>query len=239
MKKITLALLFIATLVSCENKETNKEANVHITGDVKGLSQGKLYLQKIEDTTLIIIDSITIKGDSKFESHIKLESPEVLYLFLDRGQTNSVDNSLPFFAEPGNISIETTLKHFFADAKITGSKNHDFWVKFKEMNSRFNDENLALMAKRLKNELKPNTKTTDSIQVAYEKLLKRKYRYTAHFASTHGNAAIAPYLALSEIADINLSYLDTIHKNMKPEVAKTKYGKMLTKYIKERKASEK
>ena len=107
------------------------------------------------------------------------------------------------------------------------------------MNSRFNDENLALMAKRLKNELKPNTKTTDSIQVAYEKLLKRKYRYTAHFASTHGNAAIAPYLTLSEIADINLSYLDTIHKNMKPEVAKTKYGKMLTKYIKERKASEK
>lgn len=239
MKKITLALLFIATLVSCENKETNKEANVHITGDVKGLSQGKLYLQKIEDTTLIIIDSITIKGDSKFESHIKLESPEVLYLFLDRGQTNSVDNNLPFFAEPGNITIETTLKHFFADAKITGSKNHDLWVKFKEMNSRFNDENLTLMEKRLKNELKPNQKTSDSIQVAYEKLLKRKYRYTAHFASTHGNAAIAPYLALSEIADINLSYLDTIQKNMKPEIAKTKYGKMLTKFIKERKASEK
>ena len=34
----------------------------------------------------------------------------MLYLFLDRGQTNSIDNNLPFFAEPGNIKIETTLK---------------------------------------------------------------------------------------------------------------------------------
>ena len=52
----------------------------------------------------------------------------MLYLFLDRGQTKSIDNSLPFFAEPGNIKIETSLKHFFADAKITGSKNHDLWM---------------------------------------------------------------------------------------------------------------
>ncbi len=239
MKKIVLALLLVTALVSCEKKEINKDANVHITGDVKGLSQGKLYLQRIKDTTLTIIDSIIITGDSKFESHIKLDSPEVLYLFLDRGQTNSMDNNLPFFAEPGNISIETTLKHFFSDAKITGSKNHDLWMEFKKINTRFNDENLALIEKRLKNELKPNQKTTDSIQTAYDKLLKRKYRYTAHFAATHGNAAIAPYLALSEIADINLTYLDTIQKSMKPEVAKTMYGKMLTKFVKDRKALEK
>mgnify|MGYP002663445046 FL=1 len=203
------------------------------------MSQGKLYLQKIEDTTLVIIDSIQINGDSKFESHIKLDSPEMLYLALDRGQTNSIDNSLPFFAEPGNITIETTLKHFFADAKVKGSKNHDLWIEFKKINDRFNDENLVLMEKRLQNELKPNPTTTYSIEAAYEKLLKRKYRYTAHFATTHGDAAIAPYLALSEIANINMTYLDTIQKSMKPEVAHSKYGKIFTDFVKERKATEK
>ena len=239
MKKIFLAVIALITLIACDKKETVEGANVHITGNVEGLSQGKLYLQKIEDTTLVIIDSIQINGDSKFESHIKLDSPEMLYLALDRGQTNSIDNSLPFFAEPGNITIETTLKHFFADAKVKGSKNHDLWIEFKKINDRFNDENLVLMEKRLQNELKPNPTTTDSIEVTYEKLLKRKYRYTAHFATTHGDAAIAPYLALSEIANINITYLDTIQKSMKPDVAKSKYGKMLTDFVKERKTTEK
>ncbi len=239
MKKIALAAFTLFTLFACEKKETIEGANVHITGNIEGLGQGKLYIQKIQDSTLVVLDSIQIKGDSHFESHLQLDSPEMLYLFLDRGQTNSIDNSLPFFAEPGTISIETTLKHFFADAKIKGSKNHDLWVEFNKINKRFNDENLNLIEKRLKNDLKPNQKTADSIETAYQKLLIRKYRYTANYAVTHGEYEIAPYLALSEIADITIPYLDTIQKSMKPKVAQSKYGKMLTQYIKERKVTEK
>jgi len=237
MKKTFLVVIAVIVLIACKEKDNN--ANVYITGNVDGLSQGKLYLQKIEDTTLVIIDSIQIKGNSKFETYIRLDSPEMLYLTLDRGQTNSIDNTLPFFAEQGNITIETTLKHFFADAKVKGSKNHDLWIEFKKINDRFNDENLVLIEKRLQNELKPNSTSTDSIETVYKNLLNRKYRYTTHFAITHGDAVIAPYLALSEIANINMTYLDTIQKSMKPDVAKSKYGKMLIEFIKERKATEK
>lgn len=239
MKKIVLSLLTIITFIACEKKNGAEGANVHITGNVEGLGQGKLYIQKIQDSALVILDSIIIKGDSKFESNIKLESPEMLYLFLDRGQTNSIDNNLMFFAEPGNIKIETTLKEFFAGAKISGSKSHDLWVEFNKINRRFNEENLTLIEKRLKNELKPNQVTSDSIETAYQNLLKRKYRYTANFAVNHSDNSIAPYLALSEIANINITYLDTIQKSMKPDVAKSKYGKMLTEYVKERKTTEK
>ena len=238
MKKIIFAALTMITFISCEKKEGVDGTNLHITGNIEGLGQGKLYIQKIQDSTLVVLDSIQIKGDSHFESHLQLESPEMLYLFLDRGQTNSI-NSLPFFAEPGTISIETTLKHFFADAKIKGSKNHDLWVEFNKINSRFKEENLNLIEKRLKNDLKPNPKRADSIEAAYKKILIRKYRYTANYAVTHGEYEIAPYLALSEIADITIPYLDTIQKSMKPKVAQSKYGKMLTQYIKERKAIEK
>lgn len=237
MKKIVLAVIAVITLIACK-EEVNSDANVHITGDVKGLSKGKLYVQRIQDSTLIILDSILINGNSKFESHINLESPEMLYLFLDRGQTNSIDNNLPFFAEPGNIKIETTLQHFFADAKIIGSKNHDLWKKFDSINKKFVNQNLSLMAKRFKNDLKPSQKTADSIENEYHKLLKRKYRYTAHFAITHADKEIAPYLALSEISNINIPYLDTIQKSMTPDVAKSKYGKMLSEYVKERKEIE-
>jgi hypothetical protein len=184
-KSLALALVII-TIISCSKKEKG-DTNLHLTGNIEGLNQGKLYIQQIKDSSLVILDSIFIKGDSKFDTNIKIESPEMLYMFLDRGQTNSIDNNLLFFAEPGEMHIETTLKSFFADAKITGSKNHDLYVDFTKMRSKFNDKKMELYAKELENLTEKNTKTQDSIMDANEKLIRRKYLYIANFASTHAD----------------------------------------------------
>ena len=238
MKKILLLGISLMTLVACK-KEDNKSGSLHLTGDIKGLSQGKLYIQKIQDTAFVVLDSIEFKGKSTFETNIDIDQPEVLYFFLDRGQTNSIDNNLAFFAEPGEMTFNSKLKEFYASAKITGSKNQELWDEFKVMNSKFTNENLSIIQKRLENELNFNAKTQDSIDNAYQKLLTRKYRYVAQFASTHGDYEIAPYLALSEIADINVSFLDTIASKMNPKVAESKYGKMLMDHIRDRKELEK
>ena len=104
MKKLILALVSVFLLTSCE-KEVSKN-NLHITGTIKGLKKGTLYIQRVVDTSLVAIDTITIDGSSTFESDIELKSPEMLYLFLDRGVSNSLDNNLLFFAEPGKINID-------------------------------------------------------------------------------------------------------------------------------------
>ena len=59
MKKLVLALFAISVIVACKQEE-NTDTNVHISGNIKGLSQGKLFLQKLQDSTLITIDSINI-----------------------------------------------------------------------------------------------------------------------------------------------------------------------------------
>ncbi|WP_264559494.1 DUF4369 domain-containing protein [Flavobacterium sp. N2270] len=236
MKKIFITGISLITLIACNKNEEG--SNLHLTGNIEGLSQGKIYIQKIQDTAFVILDSIEIKGDSKFESHITLEEPEMLYLTLDRGQSNSIDNSLPFFAEKGKMNINSKLKEFYNAAKITGSKNQELLEEFNSFNSKFNDENLILTEKRIKNQISKNISTADSINTAFDRLKIRKYRYTANFASTHGEHEIAPYLAVSEIADINIAYLDTIQKHLSPSVTKSKYGKMLDEHIKARKASE-
>jgi hypothetical protein len=238
MTKNIIALgLIIISLVSC-NKKDNDGKNLHLTGNIKGLSQGKLYIQQVKDSSLVILDSILIKGDSNFESYLNIESPEMLYLFLDRGQTNSIDNNLPFFAEPGEMKIETTLNSFFADAKITGSKNQVLYDEFKQMMTKFNDKNMGLVEKELENYKTQNKNNMDSISIEANKLTRKKYLYIANFATIHSDSEIAPFLALSEIADINVRYLDSIDFKMKPEIAKSKYGKMLKSYIEERKKTE-
>jgi hypothetical protein len=232
MKKLLLAILSITILVSCENKS---ETNLQITGNVKGLQKGTLYLKKLGDSTFVTIDSMKIDGKSDFESNINLESPEMLYLFLDRGQTNSGDNNLMFFAEPGKINIATDLEYFYSKAVITGSKNNELYETYKKISSKYNEQQLELTVAKLKAQKNKQLDLIASIDEKSNAILKRKYLYAINFAVTNKEYEVAPYIALSEINDATIMYLDTIQKSMSPKVAKSRYGVMLTKYIGERK----
>lgn len=236
MKYSIAALLALLLITSCEKKESDK--NLHIVGNIKGLKKGTLYIQKVIDTSLVAIDTIQIDGDSHFTSDIDLKSPEMFYLFLDRGVTNSLDNNLPFFVEPGTITIETELERFLSGAKITGSKNNDKYQEFKKVKTRFTDENLVLMEQKLNAFKNNNTKVIDSIELLQDRNTRRFYLYTTNFAVTNKDFELAPYLALSEIPDINFKFLDTIQKSMTPKVAQSYYGKKLTTYHSARKKAE-
>jgi hypothetical protein len=154
-----------------------------------------------------------------------------MYLFLDRGVSNSLDNNLLFFAEPGDISIETNLENYIADAKVTGSKNQDLYYEYKKVDKRFQDESLTLIEKKFKAMKNKNESELTSIVAKQETNIKRKYLYATNFAINNKDYEVAPYIALSEIYDINLKYLDTIHKSLSPKVAQSLYGKKLTEYI--------
>ncbi|WP_166921746.1 DUF4369 domain-containing protein [Flavobacterium poyangense] len=236
MKKSIIAFVTLALLASCDKKETTD--GLHLTGNIKGLKNGTLYIQRVADTSLVAIDSIKIDGNSTFEKDIKLDSPEMLYLFLDRGVTNSLDNNILFFAEPGNLNIETNLDNFIAAAKITGSKNQELYEEYKKINSRFIDENLSMVESKFKALKRQDQKAVDSIDAKQQSNIKRKYLYATNFAINHKDHEIAPYIALAEIYDINVKFLDTIQKSMTPKVAQSLYGKKLTKYVSEIKKQE-
>lgn len=229
MKKTIFAVVSLVLLVSCNQKES--KGNVHITGNIKGLKSGTLYIQRVVDSSLVAIDTITINGSSTFASDIDLKSPEMLYLFLDRGVTNSMDNNILFFAEEGNINIETNLDNYLADAKITGSKNQELLDEYKKINTRFKDESLTLIEQKFNAIKSKNTKAVDSISAKQDSNIKRRYLYATNFAINNKDHEIAPYIALSEIYDINIKYLDTIQKSMTPKVAQSLYGKKLTEYV--------
>jgi len=236
MKNSIIAFATLLLLVACNKKEST--TNLHITGNVKGLKEGTLYIQRYADSALVAIDSIKIDGNSAFESNIDLKSPEMLYLYLDKGVTNSLDNNIMFFAEPGTINIETNLDSFIAGAKITGSKNQELYEQYRKINSRFTDENLTLIEQKFKALKSNNQKAADSITELQENNIKRKYLYATNFAVTHKDNEVSPYIALAEIYDINVKYLDTIQKTMTPKVANSFYGKKLTKYVNAIKESE-
>jgi len=237
MQKISIALLSLLFLSSCSEKKSDK--NLQITGYIKGLKKGTLYIQKIKDTAFIPLDTIAINGDSHFTSEMNIDSPEMYYLFLDRGVTNSLDNNLPFFAEKGKINIETSLDFFTSDCKITGSKNQALYDEYKKIASSYVDQDLELIKKKFNAYKDGKNAELNAIEDQQKNIKKRKYLYTTNFAVNHRDYEVAPYVALAEIYDINLIYLDTIQKSLTPKVANSLYGKKLAALIAERKKMEK
>jgi hypothetical protein len=235
--KLLISLCVSLLLLSCAKKEL--PGNLHLSGHVAGLKKGTIYIQKVVDSSLVILDTIQINGDSHFTSNLTIDSPEMYYLFLDRGVSNSLDNNLAFFAEAGNITIETSLDYFLADAKVTGSKNHEKYDEYKQVMARYNDIKLTLLEEKFKAYKNKNTKAVDSIQVLENDNTKREYLYTTNFALNHKDFEVAPFVTLSNIANVNLNYLDTIQKSMEPQVAKSLYGKKLIQLYKERRQTEK
>lgn len=228
MKRLTF-IIGLLVAFSC----AKDPSNFTLKGHIKDLKKGTVYLLKVEDSTLVAIDSININGNSQFELHTQLDGPEVLYLQLDK---NGKENMfIPFFADQGVTEINTTLKHFSIDAKIKGSKQQDKLEEYKAIMSQFRDKNLELIKDNLEAQRTQDSSQINISQSAQNNLIVRKYLYTINFAINNKNSEIAPYLAVSEISDANIKYLDTINNALPHEIKSSKYGKALQELIDERK----
>lgn len=234
MKHLILSLTTALVLMSCAEK--NADANTHIAGTIKGFSSGMVYLQQMNDSTLVTIDSVQMKSDSKFKFDFNLDSPQLMYLELNRGTTKSIDNNLPLFVEPGSITVDSDLEHFYANAKITGSKNHQLFEDFQKINTKYKGELLDISKEKFDAVRFNRLHDVDSIDNKFDQKLKRKYLYAINFALTNKEYEVAPYVALAELSDANIKYLDSISKSVSPKVAESRYGKLLTELIKARKS---
>ena len=233
MKKIAFIFL-VVFMAACSSEETN----LVVQGKVQGLKKGTLYLQKIEDTTLITIDSVVVNGDESFLFETYIEDPQVLYLYLNKKDNSKFDDRVLFFAEPGEMALNTTLKNFETDVIVEGSENQKKLTQYREMMKRFNERNLELIKENLMAQKSQNNDSIEATVKEYESLIKRRYLYTVNFALNNKDFEIAPYLAISEVYDANIKYLDTIYNSLSPQVKDSRYGKSLQKFLKERKQQE-
>lgn len=235
MKRIFTAALIAIFMVSCAGTTEN---TMNVSGNVKGLKKGMLYLQHIADSTLVNIDSLDVKGDGNFSFTTELESPEIFYLYLDKEDNNDINDRITFFAEPGDIVINTSWNTFDLNAKITGSKTQEKLEEYQKVMSRFNTIDLENIRSSLDPKNQNNPAAMDSLQELSDRNLKRGYLFALNYAMNNTDSYIAPYIAVKEVADANIKYLDSINNSLSPEVANSKYGKELKKFIEDQKSNE-
>jgi len=228
MKKI--AFIFLLTILFSCNK-TTPDLTVKVT--IKGLKKGTVYLKKAEDSLIVTVDSLAINGEDPIELHSNLESPEIFFIQLNRNTKQG--EGITFFADKGITEINTSLKNFSIDAQIKGSTQQKELEDFLQLMSRINDRRLDIIKADIE-----ARKDNDSLKIkatkdAFNSLVKAKYLQTVNFAMSHKDSEIAPYIALTEIADARIKWLDTINNALTPKVKASKYGQELELFISNRK----
>jgi hypothetical protein len=233
MRNLATSLFILSLFYGC----AEPKGNTVINGHIEGLSKGNLLLQKIDDTTLVALDSVRIYERPEFSFSLDLMEPEVLYLALKFDDSITQTRYMPFFAEPGILEIKTSLKGFGFDQSITGSKNQSVWDEFKLLQSRYNDKQLELIQAELTASQNSDSREAERARQQREKLLRARYLATVNFARNHKDLPLAPYLMLAEIPDVNLKYHDTIYKILPPEIKNSKYGNALESFMNQQRDS--
>ncbi len=225
MKRILVLGIMALIIIACSSK---KEGNMIVKGHIKGLKKGTLYLQKIQDTVLVSVDSVALLGNNTFNLADNIISPEIYYLTFGG---NTTEKRIIFFGEKGVITINDDVSKFGISPVITGSKNQEILDKYYKMTSRFNNKRLDLIKESFEAKKINDTEKTSKIEVNFSNLSKKRYLYTTNYALNNAGYPAAPYIALTELIDANIKLLDTINNSLSEEVRKSKYGKKLEKFI--------
>lgn len=226
MKNI-VALLVFSVLLSCGNDTIPNQ--LIVKGNIKGLKKGTVYLKKAKDSTLVTLDSLELNGNSNFKLTTKIDTPEVLFLYLNKNA--SVDSRISFFANEGVTEINTSLKNFVYDSKISGSKQQDLLNDYNKMVIKFNNQGLDLLKENFEAAKIKDTALYNKTGKAYSSLEKRFYLYTTNFALTNKNSEVAPYLALSQLSNANIKLIDTVYTSLDKNIKASIYGKELKTYL--------
>ena len=232
MKKIIVVLVVSILMIACSSK---KDGNMVVEGTIKGLKKGTLYLQKMNDTAIISIDSVNVLGDGNFRLTDNIESPIMYYLTYDG---NANDKRILFFGGKGTITINDNMSTFGFSPEITGSPNQLVLDKFLKINNQFKNQRLEFIKKEFDARQSKNTDLIENLEEDYNRMIRRKYLYTTNFALSNSNSEAAAYIALTELYDANIKLLDTINKKLSMDVKNSIYGKRLDKYISKIKSEE-
>ncbi len=226
MNKIITVVIAALLILACSSK---KNGNMIVKGNIKGLKKGTLYLQKMNDTAIVSIDSMNVYGDGNFTLTDNVDSPVMYYLTFDG---NATDKRILFFGNKGTITINDHIDTFGFSPEITGSKNQLVLNDYMNINNQFKNQRLEFIKKEFEAVRSKDTDLIEKVKNDFNRMIRRKYLYTANFALNNGDSEAAAYIALTELYDANIKLLDTVNSSLSTEVKKSIYGKRLDSYIK-------
>jgi peroxiredoxin len=235
MKKIVLALAFLAIAISCNKLAENE---FEIDGTIDGVENGIFVILEKQDEMGNFIPMDTTKLDNgKFS--FKGESKEVGFHYI---QIQTVNGKIPFILENGTIKIEA-YKDSIQKSKITGTYSNEQYLAHTKITDginvrmkKFQDENTP---KWMAAQAASDTVTMNALMKENKKFEEEYMTAAKNHIKNHPNSFLSAVfidqmlnLPGQDIKEIEKSYntLSEPLKKSKPGVsAKTKIDELSKK----------
>jgi hypothetical protein len=228
MKKVISLILVSLLLISCQTKTDD----LLITGRVKNIKKGKLFLQRIVDSTLVNVDSVSFYNNDDFSFAVELEKPEIMYLELQKDTLEEPgQNFISFFADKGNLTVNSRLDKFVYATIDADYENQQVFTTYANNLKRFGDFKLDLIKEELEARKNGDDRKLDSINKAYDRMNKRRILYAINYAKANPSLEVSPYIVLNQAQYINKNYLDTVYLALDKKIQKSFYGQQLKAMI--------
>lgn len=151
MKKFLFFLFVISTIVSCEKKEQLPPNTYKINVSAPGVLNGiRAHVKIIDDRRQEINIDTAIVINEQFTFTGKINNSAIRVL-----SVNSVNGSLAFVLEPGELDIEL-YKDSIQYSKVTGTKNNEAFNEYKKDFRILNEKFLSVRDERDAARLDPN-----------------------------------------------------------------------------------
>jgi hypothetical protein len=232
MKKIILLVAVTIALYSCKNLA---DGEYEITGTVKGMKTGLVYLEKQSPMGMgsQAIDTVKIV-DGKFEIKGKTTEPEIYFL-----QIEKVEGKVPFILEGGEIEV-TVDKDSLFKSKLGGTYSNEEFSKFNEESAKlqkkiqkpamdFQMKNMPLMQEA---QQKNDTATMNRIRKEYDAIQKPISDFTFEYPKSHPKSFISVLITQMMLNNPKYSKdVEGIFNSLDESLKKTKPGKAVKESI--------
>jgi peroxiredoxin len=233
MKKIILLAIVATMIFSCNQLS---EGEYLITGTVKGLKTGTLFLQKANDVGMSTSTIDTVKiVDGKFEIKGTTKEPSMHFLQIDKAK-----GTMPFILEEGKITA-TLVKDKLDESRVTGTFNNDEFTTFNDESTKIRKKlepsiesfKKANESKMMEAQMKKDTVAFNSIMKEFEVVTKELNDFYLDFPKKHNKAYVSLLLTQSMFSkrNVNLEEVEKIFNGLDSSLKKTTIGKEITSNI--------
>lgn len=228
MKKILLLVALAIAFYSCKRLAAGEYV---ITGTVKGMKTGLVYLEKQSPMGMgsQAIDTVKIVN-GKFEIKGKTAEPEIHFLQIDK-----VNGKIPFILEGGEIAV-TVDKDSLFKSKLSGTYSNDEFSTFNAESNKIQKKmQKQVMAFQTKNmtamneaQQKNDTVTMNALRKQYDVLQKDITDYTYGYPKNHPKSYISVLITQMMLNNPKYSKdVEGIYKSLDESLKKTKPGKAI------------
>ena len=220
MKKIAFILFIGSILVSC----VEKKDQVKITGIVKGVDTGMVFLQKYDLGKWVNTDSTKlVKGEFSFTG--KVDLPEMWHIAMQEDQV-----VIPVFVENAKIEVQI-YPDSLEKSTIKGSAAQDIYQQYVTMNEAINKK-MDDVYKAWKKAKEANDtlamKRNDSISNLLDLEIKKQLQ---DFIKTNNKTVVSPYLVMHNSWQFELPELEEVVHAMDTSLNTSQYMQALKKRV--------